>query len=235
MPGISTPRIHAEQANRTIGTLFRNEEWWRDQYYDIYNRGYALRPRYHPMWEPSWMASGKDFFAVEDGQPSIVSTPPLSALTILMDGTTQFRATMDATRRRDGKHVMRKKIFPDEGPHELTITQLFSSRELARDPRNHCVPLLDIIEIPQSGQKLMVMPFLRPFNNPHFQTFGEFVAFFTQISEVRSSTCHHESILIELWIRVSNSCTSKALHTGARFFLQMGRTFRDGTFPGTAQ
>ncbi|KAI9509433.1 hypothetical protein F5148DRAFT_752998 [Russula earlei] len=26
----------------------------------------------------------------------------------------------------------------------------------------------------------MVIPFLRPFNNPHFQIFGEFVAFFTQ-------------------------------------------------------
>jgi len=100
-----------------------------------------------------------------DGQPSIL------------------RATMDATCRRDGKHVMLKKIYHDEGPHELTITQLFSSRELARDPRNHCVPLLDIIEIPQNGQKMMVMPLLRPFNDPHFQTFGEFVAFFTQICE----------------------------------------------------
>jgi len=92
---------------------------------------------------------------------------------------------MDATRRRDGKHVMLKKIYPDEGPYELVITQLFSSREFARDPRNHCVPLLDIIEIPQTGQKLMVMPLLRPFNDPHFQTFGEFVGFFTQICEVK--------------------------------------------------
>src|SRR6266705_2674479 len=93
---------------------------------------------------------------------------------------------MDATRRRDGKHVMLKRIYPDEGPHELIITQFFSSQELARDPRNHCVPLLGIIEIPQNGQKLMVMPLLRPFNDPPFQTFGEFVAFFTQICEVRS-------------------------------------------------
>ena len=91
---------------------------------------------------------------------------------------------MDATRRRDGKQVMLKKVLPDEGPHELTITQSFSSRQIARDPCNHCVPLLDILEMPQNGQKLLVMPFLRPFNNPSFQTFGEFVAFFTQICEV---------------------------------------------------
>ena len=126
---------------------------------------------------------------------------------------------MDATRRRDNKRVMLKKIYPDEGPNELMITQLFSSPAIAQDPRNHCVPLLDIIEIPQNGQKLtlMVMPFLRPFNDPHFQTFGEFVAFFTQICEVRSfQHSRHEPIPIDLSIRVSNSCTSGTLHTGTR-------------------
>jgi hypothetical protein len=103
---------------------------------------------------------------------------------------------MDATRRRDGKHVMLKKIFTEEGPHELRIAQLFSSREVSRDPRNHCVPLLDVIELPNTSQKLMVMPFLRPFNNPRFQTYGEFVAFFTQICEVSPlKCCRHRPIL----------------------------------------
>ena len=128
---------------------------------------------------------------------------------------------MDATRLRDGKRVMLKKVYPEEGPHELIITQLFSSREFARDPRNHCVPLLDILEA-QNGQKLMVLPFLRPFNNPRFQTFGEFVAFFAQICEVDIFNIRcRESSLIELWIRVSNSCTSETLHTGTRRHLQM--------------
>ena len=87
MPGNITPQILAGQLGRTIGTLFRNEEWWRDQYYDIYNCGYALRPRYHPMWEPSWLGTDKDFFSVEDGQPSIVSTS-LVALSMLTDEIT---------------------------------------------------------------------------------------------------------------------------------------------------
>ncbi|KAH9985000.1 kinase-like domain-containing protein [Russula vinacea] len=145
MTSLTTPQFPAGQTIRTIGTLFRSEEWWRDQYHDIYNRGYELRPRYHPNWKPSY---------------------------VLQWGT----------RRRDGKQVMLKKIYPDEGLHELIITQLFSSRQFSRDPCNHCVPLLDILEMPQNGQKLLVMPFLRPFNDPGFQTFGEFVAFFTQIS-----------------------------------------------------
>lgn len=78
---------------------------------------------------------------------------------------------------------MLKKVLPEEGPHELLITRMFSSGEAAKNTRNHCVPLLDVIKLPNSGQRLMVMPFLRPFDNPRFQTFGEFVAFFTQVCE----------------------------------------------------
>jgi hypothetical protein len=85
---------------------------------------------------------------------------------------------------------MLKKVLLEEGPHELQIAQFFSSPEVARDPRNHCVPLLDVIETHNAGQKLMVMPFLRPFNNPRFQTFGEFVAFFTQTCEVSLIKSH---------------------------------------------
>ena len=81
---------------------------------------------------------------------------------------------------------MIKKVLPGEGPHELYITELFSLPELRSDPSNHCVPLLDVIDLSQSDGKLMVMPFLRSFNNPHFQTYGEFVAFFMQICEVGS-------------------------------------------------
>jgi hypothetical protein len=95
---------------------------------------------------------------------------------------------MDATRVRDNRPVMLKKVLPVEGPHELIISQLFSSPELAKAPQNHCVPLLDVIELQRpEPQKLMVTPFLRPFNQPRMQTFGEFVAFFAQICEVSPS------------------------------------------------
>ena len=54
---------------------------------------------------------------------------------------------MDAVRVRDGLPVMLKRLLPDEGPYELKINRLFSSPELANDPRNHCAPLLDLIEL----------------------------------------------------------------------------------------
>ena len=77
---------------------------------------------------------------------------------------------MDVIRIRDNNRVMLKKVLPEEGPHELHITQLFSGPELKDDPSNHCVPLLDLIELSQGGGQLMVMPFLRTFNNPRSQT-----------------------------------------------------------------
>jgi hypothetical protein len=80
---------------------------------------------------------------------------------------------------------MLKRVPFGSEQHELDIAQLFSSAELRNDPRNHCVQLLETFGLSNvPDQKLIVMPFLRPFNNPHFQTFGEFVAFFTQVCDV---------------------------------------------------
>lgn len=129
---------------------------------------------------------------------------------------------MDATRLRDSKHVMLKTLLPEERPHELRITHMLSSPELSRDRRNHCVPLLDVIEISDTGQKFMVMPFLRSFNNPRLQTFGEFVGFFTQVCEVSSLECLSSPINSDsLRIRASNSCINETLHTGTRNRRQM--------------
>lgn len=95
---------------------------------------------------------------------------------------------MDATRVQDKLQVTLKVVFPAEGHHELMINDIFSSPELATMPDNHCTPLLDVIELqvqrPEPQIILMVFHLLRPFNQPKFQTFGEFVAFFTQICRV---------------------------------------------------
>ena len=67
-----------DPGTREIGALFSSELWWRDHYRDIGIRGYRLRSRYDPDWQPSWRESGKDFFMTEDGQPTLVGTPTLS-------------------------------------------------------------------------------------------------------------------------------------------------------------
>lgn len=157
---------HVDWESRKIGTLFRCEIWWRDYYNNIKSSGYLLRPRYHPGWAPSRRVSSSDF-PLEDVRPC-----HLRAATM-----------MDAIRRRDGERVILKRVLSDEWPHELQISRMLSSEEVARDPRNHCIPLLDVIELSSGLQKLMVFPLLRPFHRPQIQTFGEFVSFFTQICE----------------------------------------------------
>jgi hypothetical protein len=123
------------------------------------------------------------------------------------------RAVMDAVRVRDGLPVMLKMVFPDEGPHELMITQQFSSPALAGDPHNHCVPLLDVVELETTeSHRLMVFPLLRPFNRPRFQTFGEFVAFFTQLCEV--TKIHLSSLLVR--VILNNCCLGYTIYASAK-------------------
>jgi hypothetical protein len=90
---------------------------------------------------------------------------------------------MDATRISDGRPVMLKILPIEEGPYELQINRLFSTEPLFSNTKNHCVQLLDVIELPNEPP-IAVHPLLRPFNDPPLQTFGEFVSFFEQICEV---------------------------------------------------
>ena len=99
----------------------------------------------------------------------------------------QPHAAIDATCIDHGRQVLLKKYLPETAPNELPILRMFSSSRLRDDPHNHCIPLLDEIDLSNNDRKLLVMPLFRRFNNPLFQTYGEFVAFFTQICEVVSN------------------------------------------------
>lgn len=82
--------FHSEPPDRQVGALGVTEEWWRDRYDEIAERGYQLRPRYKPNWQPSWLESGKNFYSAEDGQPSKVRVatiiyllpPPLTSVIV---------------------------------------------------------------------------------------------------------------------------------------------------------
>lgn len=48
--------------------LDEDETYWRDRYLWLKERGYLLRPRYHPDWAASWKANKKKDWICEDGQ-----------------------------------------------------------------------------------------------------------------------------------------------------------------------
>ncbi|TBU50532.1 kinase-like domain-containing protein [Dichomitus squalens] len=135
-------------------TLSSLEITWRDRQQYLESRGYMLRRRYRPGWVPSWKTD-----------PSIRPTDAEDSLT-----THALRPSlMDATRIADGKLVQLKRIRTDS--QELDIARRFSSPEYRSDPRNHCVPILDIIPDADDPQmSYIVMPFLRDVDDPPFKS-----------------------------------------------------------------
>ena len=90
---------------------------------------------------------------------------------------------MDATRISDGNMVALKKVA--RSGSEVAIALSFSSLKLKDNPGNHCVPIHDILSIPDDpSTSILVMPYLVRFNDPPFETVGELVDFFQQIFEV---------------------------------------------------
>ncbi|KAI0312589.1 hypothetical protein OF83DRAFT_1066934 [Amylostereum chailletii] len=130
--------------------------------------GYVLRAQCQDDWIPSWKSSGKWYLACEDGRFWISSS------------------TIDAIRKSDGAYVYIKYVTKTYEPDEADISDYLGRGALQEDPRNYCVPIYDVLDSPaHRGNKYIVEPLLRPFDNPRFETFGECVEFFTQLFEVR--------------------------------------------------
>lgn len=97
----------------------------------------------------------------------------------------QVSTILDATRQSDGARVTLKAVDSEDHPFEVEIGRFLSSEELAQDSRNHCVPILDVLQDPVDSKKsIIVMPLLKTFYRPRFQTVGEVIAFFQQAIEV---------------------------------------------------
>jgi hypothetical protein len=93
---------------------------------------------------------------------------------------------VDAIRITDGKSVMLKRVFKSAHPYEADLARLLSTEPLCSAPDNAVAPVFDILHSPHdSNADILVMPFLRSFADPKFDTIGEVVSFFDQIFRVR--------------------------------------------------
>ncbi|TFY52688.1 hypothetical protein EVG20_g10445, partial [Dentipellis fragilis] len=162
------PDTEEDRLIRKEHTLCIGEKWWRDHYGFLSERGYTLRQRLHPEWTPPWRRTERSWKKYEDGQAYDVGV-------------------MDAIRKSDGSFVALKKLQIVGGKstvEEIEINRYLSSEPLASNPRNRCATAIEIFEVPdEKNIYILVMPLLRPIDNPLFDTFGEAVAFFTQIFE----------------------------------------------------
>lgn len=93
---------------------------------------------------------------------------------------------MDAVRISDNTLVLIKMVMENHDKEEIPVGRLFSSEPHASNPRNHCIPLYDVMEIPNTNplRLALVIPFMRKFDDPQFTTVSEAVDFFAQIIEV---------------------------------------------------
>lgn len=86
---------------------------------------------------------------------------------------------------------MLKKISVRIHPKEVEITQYFSREPFVSHPSNHCVQLLDVLHLPnEADYVILVLPLLRPYGDPWFESVGEAVEFFRQVFEVCCDLVH---------------------------------------------
>lgn len=91
--------------------------------------------------------------------------------------------TVDTTRLSDRATVVIKRVR--KGRSEISIAQFLSSDSLRRDPKNHCVPIIETFcNESEPAIEFLVMPILRKFNSPPFYVVSEVVDFIRQTLEV---------------------------------------------------
>lgn len=190
MSNVQRPSSGHADLKLVHGVEFSDREiYWRDHQKWLLECGYRLRPRYQPDWTPSWEKSGKPSTLCEDSYFLV------------------YGQIIDAVRIQDGASVALKKISKSLHPYEADIGKFFSTEPLASDPRNMCVPLLETLHPPDDEDTLLlVMPLLRRYDSPRFDTFGEAIHFFSTIftglqfmhrHHVAHRDCNSNNIMME--------------------------------------
>ena len=99
--------------------------------------------------------------------------------------STQHSQLIDSIRLSDGTAVGLKRVSKSHHPFEQEIGEYFSSDPIVNDPKNHCVPLLEILAVPDDPDVIViVMPLLRTYDHPRFDTYGEAIDCIRQLFEV---------------------------------------------------
>ncbi|KIO23717.1 hypothetical protein M407DRAFT_77767 [Tulasnella calospora MUT 4182] len=130
------------------------ERPWLSRFHFLKEHGYLLRARYRPGWVPSWK-DNPDVFKLERE-----------------DGVNIRVRLLDAQRISDGQFVMIKEV--KSSSKEGLIACYLSSEKFKSDPRNHAVPVLDVLkDVVRSGTVLLVFPVLRHITDPPISSVSE--------------------------------------------------------------
>lgn len=111
-------------------------------------------------------------------------------LSLRLDQYFQHPSVLDAERLSNGELLGLKRVKKSLHPYEAQIAQFFCSGSVAADSANHCVPIYDVLQVPDDDDVIiLVMPLLREHYSPAFDTIGEAIEFFRQIFQVCWTGC----------------------------------------------
>lgn len=185
----TSKRLRNAQERAYYETLERNGEfdlndselWWRDRCQVFLDHGYHLRSRLHPGWIPSWKDTDLNPAYCED---SIWNSVSVTALSCTSDQSKkQSPIICDAVRISDNATVIIKKMRKRQNEGRFSL--YFSAPERASATENHCVPAYDCFQDEVDKEvEFLVMPVLRPFDDPPFEAVGEVLDFIQQTLEV---------------------------------------------------
>ncbi|RDB18694.1 hypothetical protein Hypma_014745 [Hypsizygus marmoreus] len=157
--------------------------------------GYNLRPRYHPTWVPS---RGTKNHETED------------ALLIIPQNV------IDAVRVQDNLKVVIKRV--STATSEIAIGTHLSSAAMSSDSRNHTVPLLETLYLPDDESlAFIVMPMLLGFDKLPFRRFGEFAEAVQQFLQGLEFMHEHNIVHRDACFYNLMMDTSKAMPRGFHF------------------
>lgn len=142
---------------------------------------------------------------------SIVSYLNYSSTKYVQHGSIAHAIDLNA-----GQFVVLKKTDLIEHPDEIRTMEHLSEEPVGSDKRNHSVRAVDVLEHPtEETTRILVLPLLRDFDDPPFETVGEILDFIWQLLEVgiaRSAVCVTYSPMFSC--RVSRFCTKIRLFMG---------------------
>ncbi|EIN05741.1 hypothetical protein PUNSTDRAFT_54638 [Punctularia strigosozonata HHB-11173 SS5] len=183
------PEVAARQPLLARTDFQSHELYWLDTYEWYRERGYLLPQRYHPGWLASLVGTGERWQDHEEGY-------------VFKNGF-----VVDACRDSDNAQVILKLVRRSVHDQEVEITRHLSTGDIAADPRNHTIQIDDILHhTDHPNIDVIVMPLLRPFDDPPFDTIGEVVDCIGQIFEglefmhshhVAHRDCHAGNILLD--------------------------------------
>ena len=97
----------------------------------------------------------------------------------------QCRGVMDVKRISDGAQLVAKMLRIASSGEEIKIAQMLSEPERRQDAHNHAVPIVDyFLDDTDPEIAFLVMPLLRPFDDPPFASVDEVLDCIRQLLEV---------------------------------------------------